>query len=244
MPKRNGRGQGNDLLITRQIYHLYNRSIDGKTIFPNEETYTYFVHLLDHCKKFTTPFSQHAELVKRYGEEKFRMVEPNRNSGGLQTSVGLQKPIPVKLHAYTPMPNHFHLLVEQTTDNGIAEYIGRVCNSFTKALNEKLGRRGVLWQGRFKARLISDNSSYLQIIRYIHINPARSSKVKIKKLEEYPFSSYLDAIGKRNKTICDHSFLRELIPSPKEYEEFVLAEITDSDYKLLEELILEAPFSD
>lgn len=236
MPRRGEGGRGNDPLITGQIYHLYNRGIGGQITFPDSEAYTYFIQLLAHCKNFTTSLSRHAALVKLYGEEKYRLVEPG-NPGGLAA-------VPVKLHAYVLMPNHFHLLLEYLTDGGITDYVGRVCNSFTKAFNERFKRRGPLWQGRFKAVLVADDQSFLQVSRYLHLNPLHSSHLRVKKLEEYPFSSYLEVIGKESEALCDHSRLRELIPSPKEYKEFVLAGISEPEGKLLEKLVIEQFFTD
>lgn len=239
MPKRDGSSKGTDPLLTGQIYHLYNRGIGGQVIFPDTEAFAYFIRLLDHCKKFTTSLSTHAGLARLYGEDKFRLHPP-----GTPGNPRRLMEVPARLHAYTLMPTHFHLLIEQLIDGGIAEYVGRVCNSFTKAFNERFKRHGPLWQGRFKTCSIENDPSYLQVIRYIHLNPLHSSYLKVKKLEDYMFSSYPTAAGMRDETICDHSFLRKLISAPKEYEEFVAAGISESEAKLLEKLPLEEFFAD
>lgn len=239
MPKRTGHGHGDDPLRTEQIYHVFNRGVDGKIVFPDEGAFGYFTSLLEHCKRFSTSLSQHAELVKSHGEEKYRLVNPSENPRGLQQGL-----TPVKLHAYSLMPTHFHLLVEQLITDGISEYVGRVCNSFTKAFNERFKRIGPLWQGKFKAKLISDDASYLQVIRYIHINPLYSSRLKVGNLRNYRFSSYLEAIGMLTPNICDHTLLFQLIPLRKEYERFVLAQISPSEQKSLQDLALEVTFAD
>lgn len=238
MPRREGQGRGNDPLETGKIYHLYNRTLDGMIPFSNGDFCIHFLQLLNHCKTFTTSYSQHKQKVSLYGEDDFRMVDSKRNPRGLKRS------IPVRLHAYVIMSNHFHLLVEQLAEEGISYFAGRVLNSFTKIFNQEKGRSGPLWQGPFRAKLIDSNESFLQLIRYIHLNPIHSALLKIKKLERYEFSSYLDAIGKRSGRLCDHSLLRSLIVSPQEYKEFVHAGITEDEGRLLERLVIEEPFAD
>jgi hypothetical protein len=63
-------------------------------------------------------------------------------------------------------------------------------------------------------------------------------------LNDYPFSSYLSAIGKRKEATCDYSFLRSLGPSPERYKEFVTAGTSDLKEELLENLTIEGLFDE
>jgi len=98
--------------------------------------------------------------------------------------------------AYVLMSNHFHLFVKTPLGN-LQEFMRHFNISYTSYYNWRHGRRGHLYQGRYKSFLV-DADNYLQeISRYIHLNPIR---VKIKSqmdldrkkryLREYPWSSY------------------------------------------------------
>jgi len=227
-----------DELVTGEIYHVFNRGINRQTIFHDDEGYTYFLSLIDHCRKFLMPLSTHHRRSDFFTENAFRLDQnkPPRFAG---------PDVPVEIHAYCLMPNHIHLLLRQINENGISWFLQRVCDSYTKAYNKKYRRSGTLWEGRFKAKTINDDYSYLQIMRYIHLNPVRSSKTAIKKLEEYPYSSYHEAIGKDPVwKLCDHQYLRSLIASPSEYRQFVGMEISGRAQEVLHELIVEPAFDD
>lgn len=236
MAGRDGSSKGKDPLITGQVYHVYNRGVGGQITFPDAEAYTYLLQLLDHCLKFTTPLSLHRRITRTQDEKIHRFNEPS-NPRGL-------KEVPVKIHAYTLMPNHFHLLIEQLADGGIKDYVGRICNSYTKAYNERFRRQGPLWQGRFKAIVVTTNQSFLQVIRYIHLNPLHSSFVRVKDLRDYPYSSFIEVVKAKKNILCDNTRLRELIPSPREYEEFVRAGIDEGAANFIKEAMLEQFFAD
>lgn len=165
------------MLETGGIYHIYNRGVNRQTVFTDENCFTYFLRLLEHIKLFNTALTQHNFKVAAHGKNTFSLVNPKLlNLGGLET---LEKAVPVKLHAYCLMPNHFHLLLEQLIDGGISFYVRRILTSYSKAFNSRFGRTGPLWESRFKAKQAEDDYSYLQIIRYIHLNPIHSEKTKL-----------------------------------------------------------------
>lgn len=69
------------------------------------------------------------------------------------------------------MPNHFHFLIEQTADKGIASHMQRFINSYAHYVNIKYKRVGPLFQGLFKGVLIESDEQFLHVSRYIHLNP-------------------------------------------------------------------------
>jgi putative transposase len=77
----------------------------------------------------------------------------------------------MELLAFCLMPNHFHLLIYQLEENSLKNLIKNVCNSYTTYFNKKYGRVGHLFQDRYKAVMIMDDSYLHHISRYIHMNP-------------------------------------------------------------------------
>jgi len=109
--------------------------------------------------------------------------------------------------AYVLMSNHFHLFVKTPLGN-LQEFMRHFNISYTSYYNWKHGRRGHLYQGRYKAFLV-DADQYLQeISRYIHLNPIRvrnRSAMNLKEKEAYlrkyrwsSYGGYLLRSGRRN----------------------------------------------
>jgi len=60
------------------------------------------------------------------------------------------------------------------------------------------GKRMAQFRGRFKAILVDEDAYLLQLSRYIHRNPVDTKK-PVKKLEQYPWSSYPAYTGKATR---------------------------------------------
>lgn len=91
-----------------------------------------------------------------------------------------------RLHAFVLMTNHEHLFVQTPEPNLSAgmQYLG---GSYTSYFNRRHRRSGHLFQGRFRGHLIEEEGYFLEVSRYIHLNPVRAKMVQ--RPEEYPWSS-------------------------------------------------------
>jgi putative transposase len=92
-----------------------------------------------------------------------------------------------RLHAFVLLTNHEHLFVETPAANLSAgmQYLN---GSYTSYFNRRHRRAGHLFQGRFKGHLIEEEGYFLEVSRYIHLNPVRAKMVG--RPEEYCWSSY------------------------------------------------------
>lgn len=93
------------------------------------------------------------------------------------------------------MPNHFHLLIKQNTDNGISRFMRLTINSYARYYNTKYKRVGSLFQGMFKAVHIETDEQLLHISRYIHLNPLVSHIINEQDFLSYPYSSLPEYIN-------------------------------------------------
>lgn len=103
-------------------------------------------------------------------------------------------------YAYCLMPNHYHLLVEQRK-TPIAKLIGRLFTSYGVFFNKKYQRQGPLFSDRFKSKIVQKDSYFLELSRYIHLNPVKSNLANTP--EDYPFSSLSEYVGKYQRNIID-----------------------------------------
>ena len=127
----------------------------------------------------------------------------------------------MQILAYCFMPNHVHFLLEEVEKNGIATFMRNVQNSYAKYLNTKAKRSGAIFQSMFKIVRIESEEQLLHVSRYIHLNPLTSFFIKEPdELEAYPWSSYVDYIGKRNSDIVRTSPIQELFPSIDAFKTF------------------------
>ena len=93
----------------------------------------------------------------------------------------------MELYAYCLMTNHIHLLLKEGNEP-LAITFRRLGSKFVYWYNAKYERTGHLFQDRFKSEPVEDDSYFLTVLRYIHLNPIKSGLVK--KVAEYPYSSY------------------------------------------------------
>lgn len=95
----------------------------------------------------------------------------------------------VDIISFVLMPNHFHMLLRQVTDDGISNFISRFSNSYTRYFNTKHRRVGSVFQGVFKAVHVETDEQLVHLSRYIHLNPVRSIVIPEKELFSYRWSS-------------------------------------------------------
>ena len=106
------------------------------------------------------------------------------------------------------MPNHFHLILYEHKEGGISKFMGKLLTAYSMYFNTKYERSGPLLTRPFRSEHINNESQYMWIFSYIHLNPIsiidknwKENGVKNKKevenfLQNYKYSSYLDFLGK------------------------------------------------
>jgi len=129
------------------------------------------------------------------------------------------RPHQVTVIAYCLMPNHYHFLLRQDGEMPLSRFIGTLFNAYVQAVNKQRGRKGTLFEGRFKHVLIDREEYLVHLCRYIHVNPVKARLVA--RPEDWPFSNYLEWVGKRGGTLKDETFIRSYFSTPQEYEAFV-----------------------
>lgn len=127
-------------------YHVYNRGVEKRTIFLDEQDYTVFLGLLKKHLIGVNDFANNRHKSKSMSEQ-------------------------IELLAYCLMPNHFHLLFYLMDDLAITELMKKLSTGYVIYFNHKYNRVGGLFQGRYKASRIGADDYLHHISRYIHMNP-------------------------------------------------------------------------
>lgn len=165
-----------------ELYHIYNRGNNQQQIFFNSENYIYFLRKV---RKFLLP---HCDIL-----------------------------------SYCLMPNHFHFLISSDmrtiqsksiggqNRNVLSEGTRNLLQTYTKAINKQNNTTGSLFQQNTKSKCLSEGSKSYDhtCLHYIHQNPMKAKLVK--KMEDWPYSSFRDYCGLRNGTLCNKELAVKLL---------------------------------
>jgi REP element-mobilizing transposase RayT len=94
--------------------------------------------------------------------------------------------------AWCLMTNHYHVVVE-TPRPDLSRGMQRLNATYSQGFNARHERTGHVLQGRFAAVLVERESHWLELARYVVLNPVRAGMVRWP--EEYPWSSLRATLG-------------------------------------------------
>ncbi|MFZ3031618.1 MAG: transposase [Candidatus Moraniibacteriota bacterium] len=137
-------------LVTGEIYHVYNRGVDKRSIVGDEFDSERFL-------KSMVAFNTGCPVLSL------------RNAELIYSGSTPVDPL-VEVIAYCLNPNHFHLILRQTVDGGVSEFMKRLSGGYTWYFNNKYERSGSLFQGRYKSVHVDTNEYLLQLSVYVTLN--------------------------------------------------------------------------
>ena len=94
---------------------------------------------------------------------------------------------PFKVHSLCLMTNHFHVALE-TMDVELWKIMQKILSVYAEEYNHKYHYTGHLFEGRYVAQLMEDERYFLEVSRYIHLNPVKAQMVR--EPIAYEYSSY------------------------------------------------------
>lgn len=197
------------VLANGQIYHVFNRGVERRMLFTNKREYQRALETIKYYRLNNLPlrFSKFLSQPKQLQQEILNHINASQNKQ-------------VEILAYCLMPNHFHFMLRQISDDGISKFISNFTNSYTKYFNTKHKRNGPLVQGMFEAVLVESDEQLMHLSRYIHLNPVSSFIIKEQDLENYPWSSYREYL-ELDTGFCDKQIVQSNFKSIDEYKRFV-----------------------
>ncbi|WP_404301795.1 transposase [Alicycliphilus denitrificans] len=147
----------------------------------------------------------------------------------------------VAVHAYVLMDNHFHLLATPTTAEALPLMMQAVGRSYVRYFNDRHGRSGTLWEGRYRSTLIETDRYLLACMAYIDLNPVRAGMVA--QVLDWPWSSHAHYLGQRSdRLVTPHALYWALGNTPfareAAYAALVQAGISSAEQAALTEATL------
>ena len=208
MPARNSLKQYQE----NSYYHLYNRGVEKRLVFLDEQDYSVF---LSYLKEYLLPKNTQ-ELSEKLANPNTPYKEKDKIIKLLRLNNFADE---ITLLAYCLMPNHFHFLIKQKGAQGIDVFMNSLGTRYTMYFNRKYKRVGSLWQAVYKAVLINNDEQLLHLSRYIHLNPVTAGLVN--NAAQWKNSSYAEYItpDKISHPLCD--FRNYINEDPSRYRAFV-----------------------
>ena len=242
------------------IYHAYNRGVARLPIFLKDTDYFDFRQIIHYfligfpdpdIAKGSDPYVPYRSSFSQRWRTQNKPVSFAADPGGN----GMFRRI-LEILAYCLMPNHIHFLLrilekpaiakgsDPFVSRCISEFMKRVTITYAMKFNRDNNRVGPIFQGRFKVKEVDSDELVPHVARYIHINPTmagltdRPEDWKWSDINDYfNFNSNLpnpDCLSKPLTVLKYFDF------NPKDYREFVEAQIDEEDILPINSLVIES----
>lgn len=107
------------------------------------------------------------------------------------------------VYAWTLMSNHFHLLI-RPEEMHLSTLMQRLMTAHALHFNKRHKRTGHLFQNRYKSIVVEEDAYFLELVRYIHLNPIRAGIVSgLSALDKYRYTGHSVIMGKRDYPVQD-----------------------------------------
>lgn len=149
------------LYLEDGYYHIYNRGVEKRLIFLDEQDYAVY---LSYLKNYLIPKDEKGLSDKLSNpntsyKEKDKILKLLR----LNNFYG-----EITLLAYCLMPNHFHFFIKQKSASSIDRFMNSLCTRYSMYFNKKYKRVGALYQGVYKAVTVDHDEQFIYLSKYIH----------------------------------------------------------------------------
>src|SRR3989344_5114861 len=178
-------------LVTDEYYHVYNRGVDKRDIFLD----------IDDLKRLEESI---LEFNRTYGIGSLANIRKTQ----IESKPLSDEPI-VAIVAFCLNPNHFHFVLKQLVDGGIAKFMQKIQGGYTYYFNVKNDRTGSLFQGTFKSQLINGENYFNKIIAYVNNNdkihniPEDKKHLVLSSDHEYKNNNFKIVNEKEGKNILE-----------------------------------------
>ena len=117
--------------------------------------------------------------------------------------------------AYCLMDNYVHLLLKTGVEPPW-RFIARVHSIYARYFNKKYNYVGSVFQGRYSADIIEDDTYMLETSRYIHLNPVKARMVETP--DEYKWCSYSMLIGEESIKLINGDIILSYFKYERRFE--------------------------
>lgn len=139
---------------------------------------------------------------------------------------------PFTIHSYCLMTTHFHMLITTIKDE-IWKIMKYLMQNYAMYFNRKYGTRGHVFDSRYVSCLIEDGRYFLEVSRYIHLNPVRACMVRAPL--DYKYSSYRSFFLDKENELLDKQNILDYFKGnqAEQYRMFVEGAISHEEHEMM-----------
>ncbi|MBC7387816.1 MAG: hypothetical protein H7329_01270 [Opitutaceae bacterium] len=196
-------------ILADSFYHIYNRGINGESIFKEEKNYSYFLRKYAVFIPFVADtyayclMGNHFHLlVKTKSEEEIQKFyrERQNDDEGEKRKTSFETKSSLKDTSWI-----------------ISNAFSSLFKSYSISINKEYKRTGALFERPFRRKLITSDRYLSQVIYYIHANPQDHGFCK--DFTDYPHSSFHAHLSSKQTKLARKEVL-SWFGSPEDYKQF------------------------
>lgn len=139
--------------------------------------------------RLDAPGTLHHVIVR--GIEKRKIVNDDKDRTDFVTRMSdIAVETDTSVYAWALMTNHAHILL-RSSDYGLPRFMRRFLSGYAISYNNRHNRHGHLFQNRYKSIICEEEPYFLELVRYIHLNPLRAGIIDtLVKLDRYKWCGH------------------------------------------------------
>jgi putative transposase len=156
--------------------------------------------------RLDAPGTLHHVIIR--GIEKRKIVDDRNDQNTFVERMGQSAlNTDTKIYAWALMTNHAHILLK-SGQQGLSKFMRRFLTGYAISYNKRHKRYGHLFQNRYKSIVCDEDVYFMELVRYIHLNPLRAKIVKdLKGLNRYLYSGHQCLMGKKGYQWYDRKYV-------------------------------------
>lgn len=133
-----------------------------------------------------------------------------------------------QIWAYCLMPNHVHLVMVPSEEDGLRSALGESHRRYTRQINLRMGWRGHLWQERFHS-FVMDEAYLLSAVRYVENNPVAARLCA--RAEDWKWSSARAHIEEKDDNLVQ---VKPMLDRVSRWPDYLEGECWENDKDLIQ----------
>jgi REP element-mobilizing transposase RayT len=139
--------------------------------------------------RLDAPGTLHHVILR--GIEKHKIVDDDNDRENFISRMGeIALDTGTSIYAWALMTNHAHILL-RSGNISLPTFMRRFLSGYAVSYNRRHNRYGHLFQNRYKSIICEEDPYFMELVRYIHLNPLRAGMVEdMAGLDAYNWSGH------------------------------------------------------
>ena len=142
-------------VYTGGFYHVFNRGVDKRIIFKDRHDMNRFLLLMRAINS--------EKLIGSIKSLQQNDIHKHINEISQEDKL-------VHMYGFALVQNHFHFVLKQNKEDGVAKFMHRLSSGYARFFNEKYDRVGTLFSGRYKYIELDHDARVIKMIGYVNRN--------------------------------------------------------------------------